>query len=62
MYGWNVEMNVRALEAGMTVAEVPLAASERRHGENRISRTWRGVFGAAKGMLHRLYTLHERAD
>ncbi|MEE8105872.1 MAG: glycosyltransferase [Planctomycetota bacterium] len=59
-YGWNVEMNVRALEVGMAVVEVPLAASERKHGENRISRTWRGVFGAARGMLHRLYTLHER--
>ena len=60
-YGWNVEMNVRALEAGMGVVEIPLEASDRRHGENRISRTWRGVFGAGSGMLRRLFLLHERS-
>ena len=58
-FGWNVEMNVRALEAGLEVREVPLPASIRPHGRNRISGTLRGIAGAGYGMLRRLYLLRE---
>ncbi|MHC4452200.1 MAG: glycosyltransferase [Planctomycetota bacterium] len=60
-FGWNVEMNVRAIELGMDVVEVALPASERRHGENRISGTLRGVVGAGWGILSKLYTLREES-
>jgi hypothetical protein len=58
-YGWNLEMNVRALVRGIGVAEVPLPAGLRQHGVDRISRTLRGVVAAAWGMLRTLYLLRE---
>jgi len=60
-FGWNVEMNVRAIELGLSVVEVGLPASERRHGTNRISGTLRGVVGAGWGILAKLYALREES-
>jgi hypothetical protein len=60
-FGWNVEMNVRAIELGMKVVEVELPASERTHGKNRISGTLRGVLGAGWGILTKLYALREES-
>ncbi|MHC4819938.1 MAG: glycosyltransferase, partial [Planctomycetota bacterium] len=50
-FGWNVEMNVRAIELRLGVVEVGLPASQRAHGENRISGTFTGVVGAGYGIL-----------
>ena len=52
-------MNVRALERGIGVAEVPLPASGRRWGEDAISGTVAGAVRAGIGMLRRLYRLRE---
>jgi hypothetical protein len=60
-YGWNVEMNVRALELGMRIAEVPLPVAARAHGRDRISRTLRGVTAAGWGILRRIYLLREQS-
>ena len=60
-YGWNVEMNVRALEMGLGVVEVPLPSSQRAFGQDSISRTASGVFGAAKEILVQLYRLREES-
>ncbi|MHC4819367.1 MAG: glycosyltransferase, partial [Planctomycetota bacterium] len=58
-FGWNVEMNVRALELGLGVVEVGLPASARTHGEDRISGTLTGVLGAGYGILRQLYRLRQ---
>ncbi len=58
-FGWNVEMNVRALEHGIGVVEVELPGSEREFGENQISATVRGVVRTGYGMLHRIFHLRE---
>lgn len=58
-FGWNVEMNVRALQMGIGVAEVELPCSDRLHGENRISGTLRGILAAGHGMLRQLHRLRE---
>ena len=58
-FGFNVEMNVRALELGMAVVEVALPASERRFGRNRIGGTVKGVVRAGGGILSRLWRLRE---
>lgn len=42
-YGWNVQMHVRALRAGLTVREVPVRSGARQRGVSKIS----GVPGAA---------------
>ena len=60
-YGWNVEMNVRALELGMGVVEVPLPGSERAFGRNRISGTFAGVVRTGYGILSQLYRLREQS-
>ncbi len=41
-YGWTVEMQVKAIRAGMTVTEVP-AAYRRRIGKSKISGTIKGT-------------------
>ncbi len=59
-FGWNVEMNVRALQRGLGVVEVSLPSGGRRHGRNRITGSWRSSLAAGWGMLRRLLLL--RAD
>lgn len=49
-FGWTVEMQVRAITHGLHVCEVPVR-TRRRIGVSKISGTWRGVFGAAKGII-----------
>ncbi len=58
-FGWNVEMNVRALQHGIGVAEVALAPAPRTHGTNRITGTLRSSLVAGLGMLGRLRALRE---
>lgn len=58
-YGWNVELNVRALERGLEVVEVPVTRARRPHGTDAISGTWRGVVRAGHGILRRLFALRE---
>ena len=36
-FGWNVQMHVRALRAGLTVREVPVRFEPRQRGESKIS-------------------------
>lgn len=49
-FGWTVEMQAKALAAGLTVTEVPVT-SLRRIGVSKVSGTWRGSLGAAIGIL-----------
>ncbi len=53
-YGWTVEMQAKALDAGMDVVEVPVA-SLCRIGTSKISGTWRGSLGASVGILSTLF-------
>ena len=50
-YGWTVEMQARALAAGMRVAEVPVSYRRRRLGRSKIAGTVRGVIGAGVTIL-----------
>ena len=49
-FGWTVEMQVKAIQAGLQVTEVPVT-SLRRLGKSKISGTLRGTFGAARGIF-----------
>jgi len=55
-YGWTVEMQLKALLLGMRIAEVPVH-TRRRIGQSKISGTWRGVFGAARGIIDTILRL-----
>jgi len=50
-FGWNVQMDVRALRAGWRLLEVPLPHRGRRAGRSKISGTAVGSVRAAAGML-----------
>ncbi len=49
-FGWTVEMQVRAIQLGQRVVEVPVTTKQ-RIGQSKISGTLRGVIGAGKGIL-----------
>jgi glycosyltransferase involved in cell wall biosynthesis len=50
-YGWTVEMQARALRAGLACNEVPVRYRRRRHGRSKVSGTLRGVWGAGTKIL-----------
>ena len=58
-YGWTVEMQVRALQLGGRVAEVPVKY-RRRVGKSKISGTFMGVVKAGWWILYTIFKLRER--
>jgi len=55
-YGWNAEMQVKALQRGLSVREVPVRYRA-RVGRSKISGTLRGTIGAGTGILLMIVTL-----
>jgi hypothetical protein len=56
-FGWNVEMQVRAVEAGLRIVEMPVRFRPRRAGESKISGTVMGTARAAWGILGMMFRL-----
>ena len=50
-YGWTVEMQVRALEQGLRVLEVPVSYRMRAAGENKVSGNWKASILAGTRIL-----------
>jgi hypothetical protein len=50
-YGWTVEMQVRALEQGLRVLEVPVSYRMRAAGENKVSGNWKASVLAGTRIL-----------
>lgn len=50
-WGWTIEMQVKALEAGLRVLEVPVRSGPRAGGRSKISGTIGGTIRAAVKML-----------
>lgn len=46
-FGWTIEMQVRAVELGLRIREIPVPYVRRRHGRSKISGTVSGVLRAA---------------
>ncbi len=59
-YGWTVEMQVKAVQHGLRVAEVPVDALRRRFGRSKVGGTLRGVVGASVGILSMIARLRWR--
>ncbi len=59
-FGWTVEMQVRALECGLTWRELPVAYRPRQGGKSKISGTLRGSFQAGVIILGTLGWLYGR--
>ncbi|MFQ5414493.1 MAG: glycosyltransferase family 2 protein [Phycisphaerae bacterium] len=56
-FGWTIEMQVRALELGLRVREVPLAYRKRVAGRSKIGRSLPGAIRAAYWMTRTLGSL-----
>lgn len=50
-YGWTIEMQIKALQAGLRIQEVPLAYRPRQAGCSKISGTLTGVCRAGSKIL-----------
>jgi glycosyltransferase involved in cell wall biosynthesis len=55
-YGWNMEMQVKAIEHGLRILEVPVRY-KRRIGVSKISGTVRGTLAAGYKILYTLFRL-----
>lgn len=64
-YGWTLEMQVRAVEAGLRIRELPVNYRPRQGGRSKISGNLRGVLAAGTIILTTLgqlwFTRHRRA-
>ncbi|MEM8501197.1 MAG: glycosyltransferase family 2 protein [Pseudomonadota bacterium] len=60
-FGWTVEMQVKAIQLGLTVNEVAVSC-KRRRGVSKIGGSITGVLGAARGILGTIFALwlHEK--
>ena len=54
-YGWNLEMQMRAAQAGLRILEIPVAHRRRRGGESKVSGTLRGTLLAGTRILATLF-------
>jgi hypothetical protein len=50
-YGWTVEMQVKALKAGLRIKEFPAVYRKRIAGKSKVSKTFAGVLGAGFKIL-----------
>lgn len=50
-YGWNLEMQMRAVQQGLRILEVPVPHRRRTGGESKVSGTLRGTFVAGTRIL-----------
>ena len=50
-YGWTVEMQIKAIQHGLKVVEMPVETRKRRYGRSKVGGTIRGVVGASAGIL-----------
>ena len=56
-FGWNIEMQVRAVELQLSIIELPVRYYPRMAGQSKISGTVRGTCRAAWGMLRTILKL-----
>lgn len=56
-YGWTIEMQVRALQRGVRVFEVPVSYRRRLAGVNKVSGNWRASLRAGVIILSTVFRL-----
>jgi hypothetical protein len=50
-YGWNVEMQIKAVRQGLRITEVPVRYRKRAGGESKVSGTIKGTLLAGSKIL-----------
>ncbi len=56
-YGWTIEMQIRALQLGLRVIEVPVSYGVRRAGVNKVSGQWRSSLRAGWIIVAKVFAL-----
>lgn len=56
-YGWTVEMQVKAIQMKLRLAETPVDSLRRRSGRSKVGGTVKGVIGASAGILGTIFRL-----
>jgi hypothetical protein len=56
-YGWTVEMQVRALQCGLRVREVPVSYRRRQAGANKVSGNLRASLRAGHLIIATVFRL-----
>jgi hypothetical protein len=59
-YGWTIEMQVKALEHGLRILEVPIRYHVRVAGENKVSGNLKASLTAGWRILATVLTLRAR--
>lgn len=54
-YGWTVEMQVKALKAGLRIKEFPAVYRKRIAGKSKVGKTFAGVLGAGFKILRVIF-------
>ena len=54
-YGWNLEMQMKAAQAGLRILEIPVNHRHRTGGESKVSGTLRGTFVAGTRIIATLF-------
>lgn len=57
-FGWTVEMQVKAVEMGLQIREIPVGYRPRQGGRSKISGTLRGAFSAGRIILATIGSLY----
>ena len=57
-YGWTVEMQIRAVERGLRIREIPVGYFPRRGGRSKISGTLSGTLKAGTKILWTVFRLY----
>ena len=57
-FGWTVEMQVKAVQEGLRIREIPMPYGDRQGGQSKISGTVQGVIKAGLGILLTLGSLY----
>ena len=60
LYGWTVEMQVKAIQHRLRIAEVPVDTRRRRFGKSKVGGTLAGIVGASVGILSMIVKLRWR--
>lgn len=59
-YGWTVEMQIKAIQHRLRIAEIPVDSVRRRFGKSKVGGTFKGVVGASVGILSTIVGLRMR--
>jgi glycosyltransferase involved in cell wall biosynthesis len=59
-FGWTIEMQIRAVQLGLTTVEIPVSWFPRYAGHSKVSGTVKGVIGAGWGILSMIARLKWR--